>query len=67
MLELLKQARQLLVGIPFSQLFHALLHLLEQLVIGIGMAKARSKQPFDGLGESRVVWIVLMHNHGRPE
>ena len=50
-----------------SQLLHALLHLLEQLGIGIGLAKARPKQPFDGVGESRVVWIVLMHDHGRPE
>ena len=65
-LELLSIAGQLLVGIPFRQLFHALLHLLEQVGIGVGLAKARAKQPVDGVGENRVAWIVLMHGHGSP-
>ena len=51
------------VGIPFRQLFHALLHLLEQVGIGAGRAKARAKQPVDGVGENGVAWIVLTHDH----
>ena len=35
--------------------------------IGVGLAKARAKQPLDGVGENRVVWIVLMHDHGRTK
>ena len=65
--ELLKQIGQLLVSITFSQSLHALLHLLEQLGIGIGLAKARPKQSLDGLGEDGLVRIVLMHNHSRSK
>ena len=66
-LELLKQAGQLLVSIAFSQLFHSLFHLLEQVGLCVGEAKARAKKPLDDVGESMVVWIVLMHDYCSPK